>query len=180
MTTQILTPATRQKRTRDPSWLKWFFRMPIGLYRIGLADQLGPSTLLLTTRGRKTGLWRATALNYLAVNDVTYVVAGHGPGSDWLKNLQADPHVHVQVGRRRFQAQAELLVDPAEHRRFLCQWVDRSLGTAPPPAVQRVLRRFGFDYDAAVRRHLEEDPPPRLWHFVPSLRGCKETSSGFG
>ena len=162
MTTQVLTPATRQKRTRDPAWLQWFFRMPVGMYRIGLADQLGRSTLLLTTLGRMTGRQRVTALNYLVDEDVTSVVAGRGPGSDWMRNLQANPRVQVQVGRRRFEAQAELIVDPAERRRVLCLWVDRSLRTAPPPAVQRVLRRFGFDYDAAVRRHLDEDPSPPI------------------
>jgi hypothetical protein len=35
--------------------LAWFFRLPVFLYRVGLAEQLGRSTLLLTTRGRKAG-----------------------------------------------------------------------------------------------------------------------------
>jgi deazaflavin-dependent oxidoreductase (nitroreductase family) len=147
--------------------LAWFFRIPLGLYRIGLAEQLGGSTLLLTTRGRKTGRWRTTPLNYLVDGDVTYVLSGMGPGSDWLRNLQADPRVQVQVGRRRFAARAETIVDPAEHRRVLCRWAERSLRSGPPPAVQSFLRRLGFDYAAAVRRHLEEDPPPPIVALRP-------------
>jgi deazaflavin-dependent oxidoreductase (nitroreductase family) len=147
--------------------LAWFFRIPVGLYRVGLAAQLGRSTLLLTTRGRKTRRRRTTPLNYLAEGDVTYVLSGSGPGSDWLRNLQDDPHVQVQVGRRRFGAWAETIVDPAEHRRVLCLWAERSLRTGPPPAVQSLLRRLGFDYAAAVRRHLEEDPPPPMVALRP-------------
>ena len=147
--------------------MAWFFRLPVGLYRVGLADQLGRSTLLLTTRGRKTGRRRTTPLNYLVEGDVTYVVAGMGTGSDWLRNLQADPHVQVQVGRRVFEAWAETIDDPEEHRRILCLWAERSLRTAPPPAVQTFLRRVGFDYNATVRTHLEENPPPPIVALRP-------------
>src|SRR6266536_4158274 len=131
---ETLAPPKGPTRTRRPALLAWFFRVPIGLYRVGLADQLGRSMLLLTTRGRKTGRWRTTALNYLVEGDVLYVVSGHGPGSDWLRNLQADPHVEVQVGRRRFDARAQLVVDPAEHRRVLCLWAEQTLRAAPPAA----------------------------------------------
>ena len=165
MTTTVSTSCANQTtapRTRQPSLVRWFFRLPIALYRAGLADQLGRSMLLLTTRGRKTGLPRTTALNYLADGDVIYVLSGSGSGSDWLRNLQADPRVQVQVGRRRFAARAEIITDPVEHRRILTRWAEQSMRTAPPLAVRNVLRRIGFDYDASIRRHLEEDPPPPI------------------
>jgi hypothetical protein len=76
--------------------------------------------------------------------------------------------VEVQVGRRRFGARAETIVDPVEHRRVLCLWAEQSLRTAPPPAVRTFLRRIGFDYEAAVRRHLEEDPPPPIVALRPT------------
>jgi deazaflavin-dependent oxidoreductase (nitroreductase family) len=141
--------------------------MPVGLYRIGLAEQLGRSTLLLTTHGRKTGRRRTTPLSYAAEGDVTYLLSGMGPASDWLRNLQADPHVAVQIGRRRFDALAETIVDPAEHRRVLCLLTEQALRTGPPPAMQRFMRRLGFDYSATVRRHLEEDPPPPVVALHP-------------
>ena len=86
-TTAVPAAPTRHRRTRRPALLAWFFRIPVGLYRLGLAEQLGRSTLLLRTRGRKTGRWRTTPLNYLAGGDVTYVLSGRGRGSDWLRNL---------------------------------------------------------------------------------------------
>jgi deazaflavin-dependent oxidoreductase (nitroreductase family) len=169
---------TRRARPRRPTLLAWFFRIPVFLYRVGLAEQLGRSTLLLTTRGRRTGRWRTTALNYLTEGDVTYVLAGMGPGSDWLRNLQADPHVQVQVGRRRVAARAETIVDPAEHRRVLCLWAEQTLRTAPPPAAQGFMRRLGFDYNASVRRHLEEDPPPPIVALRPVPRASETCSGG--
>jgi deazaflavin-dependent oxidoreductase (nitroreductase family) len=150
--------------------------MPVVLYRIGLAEQLGRSTLLLTTRGRKTGRWRTTALNFLVEGDITYVLSGMGTGSDWLRNLRADPHVQVQIGRRRFDARADVIADPAEHRRVLERWAEQSLRTAPPPAMRSVMRRLGFDYDASVRRHLAEDPPPPIVALRPVLPGSTESA----
>ena len=145
--------------------------MPVALCRLGVADQLGRSTLLLTTRGRKTRRLRTTALNYLMDGDVAYVVSGRGPHSDWLRNLQADNRVQVQVGRRRFEAQAEAIVDPAERRRVLGLWAEQSLRTAPPPAVRRIMRRLGFDYEASVRKHLDEDPPSPIVALHPLSSG---------
>jgi deazaflavin-dependent oxidoreductase (nitroreductase family) len=172
MTTIVSTPSEKQTppapHKRQPLLVRWFFRVPKALYRIGLADQLGRSVLLLTTRGRKTGLPRTTALNYLADGNVPYVLSGSGSSSDWLRNLQVEPHVLVQVGKRRYDARAELITDPVEHRRILMLWAARSMRTAPPPLVRNVLRRVGFDYDASIRRHLEEVPPPPIVALKPA------------
>jgi deazaflavin-dependent oxidoreductase (nitroreductase family) len=109
-----------------------------------------------------------TALNFLVDGDVTYVLSGMGAGSDWLRNLQADPNVQVQIGRRCFDARAEVLVDAVEHRRVLGRWAEQSLRTAPPPVARSFMRRLGFDYDANVRRHLDENPPPPIVALRPS------------
>ena len=158
---------TRQTNPRPNRALAWFFRMPIALYRVGLAAQLGRSTLLLTTRGRKTGLRRTTALNYVVDGNAVYVLSGMGPNSDWLSNLRADPHVAVQIGKRRFNALAETIDDPVEHRRLLGLWAEQSLRTLPPPAAQKVMRWLGFDYTASVRKHQEEYPPPPIVALQP-------------
>lgn len=73
---------------------------------------LGVPCLLLRTTGRRTGRTRTASLVYARDGDDYVVVASLG-GSDrapaWLHNLAADPHVGVQVGRRRFPATATVV-----------------------------------------------------------------------
>ena len=60
----------------------------------------GVPTLLLTTTGRKSGVKRRTALIYGRDNADYVVVASNGGTPEhpaWYLNLQADPHVEVQV-----------------------------------------------------------------------------------
>jgi deazaflavin-dependent oxidoreductase (nitroreductase family) len=69
----------------------------------------GMNTLLLTTRGRKTGTLRRTALIY-GQDGGRYVVVGSNGGKakhpDWYWNIQADSRVRVQVGTEHFEARA--------------------------------------------------------------------------
>ncbi|MQY08148.1 nitroreductase/quinone reductase family protein [Actinomadura macrotermitis] len=69
----------------------------------------GMPTLLLTTRGRRTGTLRRTALIYGEAEGRHLLVASNG-GSDqdpaWYLNLTADPEVNVQVGAEKFPAHA--------------------------------------------------------------------------
>jgi deazaflavin-dependent oxidoreductase (nitroreductase family) len=68
------------------------------------------NTLLLTTRGRKTGMLRRTALIYGADEGRYVVVASNGgkPNNPlWLLNLRDDPQVQVQVGGQIFTARAQ-------------------------------------------------------------------------
>jgi deazaflavin-dependent oxidoreductase (nitroreductase family) len=61
----------------------------------------GVPTLLLTTRGRRSGRLRRTALIY-GRDGGRYVVVGSYGGSrqhpDWYFNLTAEPEVTIQVG----------------------------------------------------------------------------------
>src|SRR5688500_7962270 len=67
------------------------------------------STLLLVTRGRRSGKLRRTALAY-GEHDARYVVIASNGGAkrhpDWYLNLVADPAVQVQVRDQRFAARA--------------------------------------------------------------------------
>lgn len=69
----------------------------------------GTTTLLLTTRGRRSGTPRRTPLIYGTHDDVYLVVASKG-GSDshpeWYLNLSADPRVRIQVGGEKLPAVA--------------------------------------------------------------------------
>jgi deazaflavin-dependent oxidoreductase (nitroreductase family) len=60
----------------------------------------GSKTLLLTTRGRKTGKPRTTPLIYERVGDAFVIVASKGGAPEhpgWYQNLAKEPTVEVQV-----------------------------------------------------------------------------------
>src|SRR5437762_5051273 len=65
----------------------------------------GVNTLLLTTRGRKSGKLRRTALIYGRDADRYLVVASQGGAEwnpNWYLNLAANPEVRLQVGAEKF------------------------------------------------------------------------------
>jgi deazaflavin-dependent oxidoreductase (nitroreductase family) len=69
----------------------------------------GVDALLLTTRGRKSGKLRRTALYYGAPGDDYVIIASNGGSVGhplWYRNLAADPHVTVQVKDDVFEATA--------------------------------------------------------------------------
>ncbi|GIH76796.1 nitroreductase family deazaflavin-dependent oxidoreductase [Planobispora longispora] len=69
----------------------------------------GIPTLLLTTRGRKSGKLRRTALIYGTDGGRHLLVASNGGSAEhpaWYLNLTAEPDVHVQVGAEKFAARA--------------------------------------------------------------------------
>jgi deazaflavin-dependent oxidoreductase (nitroreductase family) len=69
----------------------------------------GVPTLLLTTRGRKSGTLRRSALIYGRDGDRVLVVASKGGSPTppaWYLNLSSDPEVEVQIGAERFHARA--------------------------------------------------------------------------
>lgn len=64
-------------------------------------DWNGVPTLLLTTKGRKSGKWRRTALIYGKTESAYVIVASDGGALThpaWYLNLQANPEVALQVG----------------------------------------------------------------------------------
>ena len=69
----------------------------------------GVPTLLLTTRGRRSGSLRRTPLIYGEDDGRYLVVASYGGAPhhpDWYLNLEADPAVTIQVGDREMTATA--------------------------------------------------------------------------
>jgi len=93
--------------------------------------------LLLTTTGRKSGQPRVTPLQFEEVDGEIYVASARGPAADWFKNLQANPNVQVQLGRRAFAALAEPVTDPARIAGFLALRLRRR-----PLMVRLILHLF--------------------------------------
>jgi deazaflavin-dependent oxidoreductase (nitroreductase family) len=135
------------------SRLLW--RLPIGLYRIGLGRLLGSRFLLLRHTGRSSGLQRQAVLEIIARDDRGWTVAsGFGPRSNWYRNVTAHPEVTIQVGATEHQATATTL-DPDESAQLMVDYANHH-----PRAARRLTRFLGYRVDgtdddwAQVGRHL--------------------------
>ncbi|MGQ9909244.1 MAG: nitroreductase family deazaflavin-dependent oxidoreductase [Candidatus Flexifilum sp.] len=119
--------------------MRALYALPRLGYRAGFGDTLNAlRIMILTTRGRKTGLPRPTPIEYRQHGSKTYAIAAW-PDADWVKNLRADPICRVQQGRRHFTARATFLDDPGEMNRALTLF-HRSASPATP-----LLDRVGAD-----------------------------------
>jgi deazaflavin-dependent oxidoreductase (nitroreductase family) len=80
----------------------------------------GVPTLVLTTRGRKSGQERKSALIYQQTEGWYFVVASDGGAAkhpSWYLNLLAHPEVAVQVAADKIQATARTAT-PEERAKF--------------------------------------------------------------
>lgn len=92
--------------------VRWLVRAPIGLYRARLGFLFGSRLLMLEHVGRKSGARRYVVLEVIdRPRPGTYVVvSGFGARAQWLRNVRANPHVHVyNGGHRPASATARLL-----------------------------------------------------------------------
>jgi deazaflavin-dependent oxidoreductase (nitroreductase family) len=85
---------------------------------------LGRDVLLLTTRGKKSGLERTSPLVYSRDGDRLVIIASKGgsptnPG--WFHNLKASPVVTIELGGERFSARAAAAEPESERRRLYDQ-----------------------------------------------------------
>ena len=106
----------------------------------------GVYTLLLTTRGRRSGKLRRTALIYGRDGDRYLVVASIGGAAHhpaWYLNLTDHPEVEVQVGAERFTATART-ASAAEKPRL---W---SLMTSIWPAYEGYQRKTRRDIPVVI------------------------------
>ena len=89
-------------RGRPSWWRRLFFKAPIALYRDGPAEIMrSRCVMLLTTKGRRSGMLRTTGVSFMPFDDRYIVFSGWGVRSDWYRNFLADPNVTIKVGRRR-------------------------------------------------------------------------------
>jgi deazaflavin-dependent oxidoreductase (nitroreductase family) len=69
----------------------------------------GVHTLVLTTKGRRSGQLRRNALIYGRDGDRYLIVASKGGAPNdplWYRNLLADPNVEIQVGAEKLKVRA--------------------------------------------------------------------------
>jgi proline iminopeptidase len=91
-----------------------------GHLRVRNGGPPGLPTLILATRGRKTGKYYLTPLSY-GMDGGRYVLVGSFGGAPdhpgWFKNLAADPNVRAQIGDKRLDATAAV-TSGAERKRL--------------------------------------------------------------
>lgn len=69
----------------------------------------------VTTVGRRTGQPHTIEIWFGSDNGTTiYLLSGGGDRSDWLRNLKANPSVHVRIGDKEWDARARLVEDEDE------------------------------------------------------------------
>lgn len=71
----------------------------------------------LTTRGRRSGRAHEIEIWFAAAGDTFYLLSGGGEGSDWVRNLEADPAVTVRVGATAWAGRARVVADDGEAAR---------------------------------------------------------------
>jgi deazaflavin-dependent oxidoreductase (nitroreductase family) len=139
-----------QIRARPRGLLRWFFRIPIWFYRLGLGWLLGSRFLLLHHIGRKSGLPRQTVLevvNYDKATDTYYIAVGFGPKTDWYRNLLQTPEATIQVKQRKLKITADPLT-PKTSAEAMVGYARRH-----PTAARNLSRLLGYN----VQQGTEEE-----------------------
>lgn len=138
------------------------FKAPVVLYDVGLGRLVGRRFLLLTHRGRRSGLVYRTMLEVMRWEQATrtaYVMSGFGRGSQWLKNLQAGQGLEVRCGSDRFVPTHRIL--PIAEGVEVVEWYEQHHRLAAR-VIEPVLSRLtDLDYDGtdASRRLVVERLP---------------------
>ncbi len=91
-----------------------FHRFLFHTLRLGRFRLIGQDSLILTTRGRRTGRETSTPLFYAEDGGHFYVAgsfAGSGQPPNWYRNLLACPEVTVETSRGRFRCDARVVDD---------------------------------------------------------------------
>jgi deazaflavin-dependent oxidoreductase (nitroreductase family) len=118
----------------------------------------GLPTLLLTTRGRKSGKLRRTALIYGRDGQSYLLVASNGGSRShpqWYLNLVEDPEVALQVGAEKFVARARTAA-PKDKARL---W---KLMTTIFPTYDRYQAKAGRDIPLVIVTPVNQSQTSRI------------------
>jgi deazaflavin-dependent oxidoreductase (nitroreductase family) len=78
-----------------------------------------PGWVLLTTRGRKTGLPREVLLPCERTEDAVIVISTYGWRSQWVRNIREESRVRVTCGAWVLEGRAEIIEDPDRRREIV-------------------------------------------------------------
>lgn len=98
--TDIDTRTVAQPRTPSPAHAPWLVRVTTPMtnrfMRLGLPT--GPN-VLLTVRGRTSGLLRTAPIAVVEIDGRRYVIGAYGD-VQWVRNLRAAGEASIRLGRR--------------------------------------------------------------------------------
>jgi len=101
-----------------------------------------PGWVLLTTRGRKTGLPREVLLPCERTPEGMILISTYGTRSDWIRNIQHHPEVKVTCAGWVLPGRAEMIRDVAAKQTLVSTHpFFPALPIAPAQFVFRVLLR---------------------------------------
>jgi deazaflavin-dependent oxidoreductase (nitroreductase family) len=106
---QALKPQTKAKVVRR------FQKYALNPFSRLVAGYIGPS--LLETKGRKSGRARRVPVGTTSRDGAFWIVSEHGRRSDYVRNIEADPHVRIKRGARWHDGVAHIVPDedPRDH-----------------------------------------------------------------
>lgn len=118
--------------------MKWVYRSPILLYRLGLGWLVGRLFMVMTTVGRKSGRLRRTAIEFHEFKGRKYIFSGWGTKTDWYRNIQANPCITIQTWRGAESVIARRVTSNDE----LAEAFELAMSN---PTMRAVIRSVGFD-----------------------------------
>ena len=129
-------------------WGKMINMWPAGFGRI----------MVIKHRGRKSGKEYLTPVNYALVDGEIYCTAGFGSGSDWYRNMLANPNIELWLPEGKRKAHIEDVSD-APNRLHLLRQVIIASGFAGP--------LFGINQKKLNDEQLDSvSKEYRLVHFI--------------
>ncbi|MCL4504897.1 MAG: nitroreductase family deazaflavin-dependent oxidoreductase [Chloroflexi bacterium] len=112
-----MTIINQQTEEKLRQGFRYVNRFMLLMWRLGLGQFINAwpegsgRIMVLTHTGRKSGMKRQTPVNYAIVDGELYCTAGFGKGSDWYRNIVADPDVEVWLPEGWWAGRAEEATD---------------------------------------------------------------------
>jgi deazaflavin-dependent oxidoreductase (nitroreductase family) len=124
--------------------LRWFFRAPIWLYRVGLGRLMSGRLLMLTHAGRVSGQPRYAVLEVARHDEAAgtfFVPAAYGAKADWYRNLLVTPKAEVNHRGRQLAVLAESVPVEAAAEEFV------RYAAAHPRSAHNLGKLMGISFD---------------------------------
>lgn len=117
--------------------MKWIYKSPLLLYRMGLGFIVGRLFMVMTITGRKSGRPRRTAIEFHEFKGRKYIFSGWGTKTDWYRNIEADPHITIQTWRGAESVLARHITSDLE----LAEAFEFAISN---PSLRLVMKSVGF------------------------------------